>query len=415
MPDFAPLAAHAYAFDRDSHSPLFADNLAAPPYDVLNAVERAELAGRSPYNVVHIDLPESYDVAARLLAEWKASGVVKPMAPPAYYLLATDYDLEEESLRRYALVGGLALGEWGEKGVYPHEKTYPKAKKDRLELMRAVSGQLSPIFGVYDDPRNRLEAIAREFVEVENAPRSLARCTLEDGATHRIWALPERYEPVIRDMLLDLPVYIADGHHRYETALEYWRLAGADPHHPSSRVFTCLADASSAGVRILPYHRKLSFARTFDLPAVREKARGLFTIHRLESLDAFWGIEGLSAVALVTTEGTWLLEPTTQVDPANEAESLFSKIGAYVLDRDFFKGTLELTEADLSGGGFLSYTPFHTQAIKAVREGEAQAALLTHAVPLELIREAARLGLTMPRKSTYFHPKLPTGLLFNIW
>lgn len=412
MPEFAPLAFHAYDFSRPE---LAADLTAAPPYDVISQADREELAARSPYNVIHIDSPASYAASAELLAAWRAQGVIAPLPAGAFYLLASDFIVDEETYRRYGLFGGLELGDWGAKGVFPHEKTYPKAKKDRLELMRATSAQLSPILAVYDDPASRLEVIARSVTDGPEAAKPLVRFTQDDGVTHGLWRLPERFTAELAEIVRSRNVYVADGHHRYETALAYMKERGAEPGAPWTKVFACLSDVSSSGVTILPYHRKLSFKTRRNWDEVLEQAKAFFNVRRLDNLDGFFGMPYSPACVLALPGALHLLEPTCDLSSADAEEKLYSRIGAYVLDRDFFRATLGLTDEELASGEHLSYTPFHAQALKSVRNHEAQAALLTRAVPMELLREVSERGLTMPRKSTYFHPKLPTGLLFSLF
>jgi len=415
MPEFTPLAFAHFDWKR---SDLSADVTASPPYDVLSKAQRDALAAKSAHNMTHIDLPRSYEEAAVILANWvREKAVVRDTA--AFYLLATSYDLEEGRLTRFTVFGGLRLAPWGEAGVYPHEKTYPKAKTDRLNLMRATRAQLSPILGVFDSPGLDLAELGRS---VTGTP-PLAEFTEAAGSeptalVHRLWRLPEAAEKILSDTLDGLDVYIADGHHRYETALAYRDERGPgtpDNPQPWDFVFAGLCNIASEGVVILPYHRQLTFAQTFDFPGAVHRAEAYFDVKAGATRADLDASNNEAAFLLRTARGDWLLTPKASALNLAPAEQSFARIGAYVFDHLFCESVLGLTAHDLAAGNHLKHTPFARQAREAVESGQAQAAAILKPVHIDVLRDVSHAGLTMPRKSTYFYPKLPTGLLLHLF
>jgi uncharacterized protein (DUF1015 family) len=410
MPELTPLAFAHYDWKR---ADLAAGKTASPPYDVLSMAQRDELAAQSAYNMTHIDLPRSYEDAAATLARWIAEkAVVRDSA--AFYLLATGYDLDDRRLTRFTVFGGLRLAPWGEAGVYPHEKTYPKAKTDRLNLMRATRAQLSPILGVFDSPDLDLAELG---MAVTDTP-PLAAFTESPGLAHRLWRLPASAEKILRDTLRGLDVYIADGHHRYETALAYQGERGpGTPQAPKpwDFVFAGLCNIASEGVVILPYHRQLTFAQTFDFPAAMQRAASLFDVRAGATRADLDASANDAACLLRTAHGDWLLTPKACALKLAPEEQPFARIGAYVFDHLFCESVLGLTGSDLAAGNHLKHTPFARDARLAVESGQAQAAAILKPVHIDVLRDVSHAGLTMPRKSTYFYPKLPTGLLLHLF
>jgi len=410
MPEFTPLAFAHFDWRR---SDLVPDKTASPPYDVLSKAQRDELAAKSCHNMTHIDLPPTYEDAAATLEDWlREKAVVR--GDPAFYLLATGYDLEESRLTRFTVFGGLRLAPWGAGGVYPHEKTYPKAKTDRLSLMRATKAQLSPILGVFDKPGLDLAALGGPAT----SEPPLAVFAESAAVSHRLWRLPKSAEKILGDALRDANVYIADGHHRYETALAYQAERGPgtkDKPKPWDFVFAGLCNIASEGVVILPYHRQLTFAQTFDFPAAVRRAESLFDVQAHASRDDLDASKNEAAFLLRTANGDWLLTPKAGALKLAPAEQPFARIGAYVFDHLFCEAVLGLTGSDLAAGNHLKHTPFAKEARLAVESGQAQAAAILKPVHIDVLRDVSHAGLTMPRKSTYFYPKLPTGLLLYLF
>lgn len=408
MPEFIPLPFAGYDWKNPDIRP---ELVSAPPYDVLSPKQREGLAARSPYNLVHVDLPKSYAQAGMILNQWRAQGVLKKAERPLFAALASRYALRGREFVRWGFMGGLRLAPWGKAGVFPHEQTYPKAKTDRLELMRATNAQLSPIFGVFDYSGGELQAICDEL---DRRP-PLVRLLSDDGVEHRLWPVAAEQEKLISEAVQGCNVYIADGHHRYETALNFaHERSGVAGHSgPWDHVFACLCNIASPGLEILPYHRMVTSPAPHPWPDILLRAGEWFSLRKVSSTEALDMENAPSASMLALPDGLWLL--TLKEKHHTQCDALFRDIGAYVLDTFLFRQAMGLTDADLAGGGHLAYTPFDDQATEAVGQGTAQAALLLKPVDMATLRKVSESGRVMPRKSTFFHPKIPGGLLFHLF
>jgi uncharacterized protein (DUF1015 family) len=328
----------AERYDEQSAGPL--EQLVAPPYDVISPEERSELLARSPYNVVHLTLPDTEEEAGAAIADWRRGGVLARDEEPAYWFLSQDYIGPDGVARnRSGLVASLRAEPYENRVVLPHERTHSGPKEGRLRLLRATRTQLEPIFLLYEgDP---LELPAREP-------------DLQSGGD-KLWRIGDAPSFEQTELL------IADGHHRYETALAYAEEGG------SPYLMVVLVPTRQEGLTIFPTHR------------VAEHVNG--------------------------AGGTPIDEPGDELP-------------GVVLYRD---GRYEL----LAGDGLdvdiveriaprgVTYTAQRKDAVATVDRGEAEAAFLLRPTRLEDVWEVARRGDTMPQKSTYFFPKLTSGLLFH--
>src|SRR5215207_5653429 len=230
-------------------------DVVAPPYDVIDAQRRAELAARSPYNVVHVDLPEAeaggdpYAHAAALLADWRAQGALVRDAEPAIWALTQDYRAPDgRDLTRRGFLCRVLVEDYGAGRIRPHERTHPGPKEDRLRLTRATQANLSPIFSLYDDPEN---AAWRAVEPRLDTPAS--EVTDEDGTRHRLWRIADpRATAAVTEALAGTELLIADGHHRYETARVFQQEGGA------GHVLMCLVALQDSGLTVFPTHRLLT-------------------------------------------------------------------------------------------------------------------------------------------------------------
>src|SRR5712691_4236928 len=232
----------------------------APPYDVIEPAEQRELLARSPYNIVRIELPSAeagdrYDLAAQTLAEWRAAGVLELDSAASFYLHETRFELGGDRVRR-ALIGALRLQPWEAGQVLPHERTFAGPKEDRLRLLRATRANVSPLWTLY---RGNPPSLTRAWTWAENHAPVLS-CELDDGTSQRLWALVDsELTDALRADFVDLRLVIADGHHRYETALYYRdeQAAGRalEPDDPANFVLAHLVAEDDPGLAALPSHR----------------------------------------------------------------------------------------------------------------------------------------------------------------
>jgi uncharacterized protein (DUF1015 family) len=342
----------ALRYDAAEAGPL--DQLVAPPYDVLSDAQRREYLDRSPYNVVHLTLPDSEQDAARDFASWREQGILVE-EEPAFWALEQEYVGPDGVARvRRGIVASLKAESYEKGVVLPHERTHREAREGRLRLVKAVGAQLEPIFLLYEG----MPPVSRPDGDPE----------LEVEGT-RLWRLSD--VDVIVDAFSGRRLLIADGHHRYETTVEYARQGG------SPWLMVVLVSTTDPGLMIFPTHRIAGrYEPGGDLsPAETAPAE---TLERLPA--------GRAAVVVYARGRTFVAENGAQPDTA-------------LVD--------ELGPQDVR------YTADLQEAISAVDEGNAQAAFLLRPTPIEQVFEVANRGEVMPQKSTYFYPKLLSGLLFH--
>jgi uncharacterized protein (DUF1015 family) len=331
-------------------------DLVAPPYDAVTPAERDQLFTLSPYNVVHLTLPESPEAAGRLYREWLDAGILEREPDPAAWLLVERYvgpdGVERE---RRGVIVSLAVEPYEAGHVLPHERTHPRIREERLRLLRATRVQPEPIFLLLD---GQLDA-----AEPESAPDLEA-----DGS--RLWRLPD----LDLAPLLGSPLLIADGHHRYESALEL----GGDP-----RIMALLVSTEDPGLHVFATHRLFS-----GRPDLAE-------------------LSGGEPVASVEEALTRL-----EAERRSRSAAVAYRRGGVELLRGG-EDELDVELVDRLGIEGISYTTQADDAVAAVDRGDADAAFLLRTPRVEDVFAAARRGQRMPPKSTYFFPKPLSGLLFH--
>jgi uncharacterized protein (DUF1015 family) len=410
MAEIRPFSALHYAPDTEL------DAVVAPPYDVIDAEQRAALLARSPHNVVEIDLPEAegadpYEHAAATLQDWIAQGVMVRDAEPALWVLTQDYtDPDGERRTRSGFFAAVRVEDYGPGRIRPHERTHPGPKEDRLRLTRATRANLSPIFSLYSDPAGRAwGALARATEGVE----PFGETRDPDGTVNRLWRVgdPEAIA-VATGALEDAELLIADGHHRYETARVYAQEQGTDA---AGWVLMCLVALEDPGLTVFPTHRLV-------------KGRGQ---ERYEELAAVlrrdFAIEETTEEELAPPQGPGPLELgyldshfrrpfRLRLEATDEPPGLtgpLRDLDVAVLEARLLKGVLGLTDDDISHLHDFGYARDRRQAIELVTSGAFDVAFLVRPTPVEQVREVAAAGQSMPPKSTYFFPKVPTGLVLN--
>jgi uncharacterized protein (DUF1015 family) len=412
----------------------------APPYDVIDRAHQTALYARSPHNVVRLILNrevDAYAAAAATLADWRRSGVLRLDAIPALSLYAQRFRGPDGALReRVGVIGALRLESFESGRVRPHERTLERAKNDRLALLTACQASLSPIFGLVSSPSWSLEAL------IPNRAPDLDVAECEDDR-HRVWRLEDAATiAAIHARLADAEVFIADGHHRYETALRYRderRAAlGAAPPPPGAAaydyVLAYLTRMEDPGLVILPTHRVLAtlpiaagelesaLAAHFRIEHLPRTPQGMAAL--LARLDAPGdtsprrdGGPGASATirigaAVAGGDALWLLSAAVDTLPfASSTPPVLRALDVTALHQIVLAGTLGLPIGERGGTPGLTYTQDATAALAAVTRDGAGAAFFLPPTGVDALRAVAMAGLTMPEKSTYFHPKLLTGLV----
>jgi uncharacterized protein (DUF1015 family) len=328
------------------------ESLVAPPYDVIDPEQREELAGRNAYNVVHLTLPDSEQEAAASLAAWQEQGVLVRDSEPACWWLAQEYvGPDGVARRREGFVTALRLEPYENRVVLPHERTHAGPKEGRLRLLRATRAELEPLFFLWDGTIE-LDGLGEPELTAD-----------EGGVESRLWRLDPEFSDALTEELADAQLLIADGHHRYETALAFHAEDGSEA---SAWLLAVIVPTSQEGLTIFPTHRvaqAVGAAAGTPIEPPRENLPGpvLYRAGRYEVLPA----------------GGFL-------DP-------------------------EVVERLAPSG--VSYTPRREDAVAAVDRGEAEAAFLLRPTRIEDVWDVARRGGVMPQKSTFFYPKLTSGLL----
>lgn len=331
----------ALRYDEAAAGPL--QSLVAPPYDVITPEQREELRARSPHNVVRLTLPDSEEQAATELEAWRSNGVLVE-EPPAVWALEQNYVGPDGVARsRFGIVASLKVEPYETGTVLPHERTHSGPKEERLRVLRATGVQLEPIFLLYDGPAPLEPPDRKPDLEVEGA---------------KLWRIDD---PSVVRAFDDKQLLIADGHHRYETAVAYSQELGTPA---SAQMLVVLVSTEDPGLEIFPTHRLFAEPK------------------RLEGAGA-----GGAEVTEVTREGSRVVHGP--------------------------EGMLDVQLVDTLGHDGISYTADADEAQRRVRDGEAAVAYLLRPTRIEDVFTHARRGEVLPQKTTYFFPKLISGLLFH--
>ncbi len=379
------------------------------------------LAGDA-YNIVAVDLPhvppkqvgpdEAYRAAAERLDEWKSAGLLIQDDKPAIYAYQQTYEWAGKTHTRNTIIARVRATEFG-KDVIPHEKTFAGPKADRLKLTEYTQTQLSPIFGFYNDPGGAVSAILQS--EIDGEPDAAG--SLND-VTEKLWVISdEKIVDSVASALRDEPVFIADGHHRYTTALNYRNSLGEIAHdHPANYVMFVLAAMDDPGLIVLPTHRIIRRLNGFDLEKfvadtgdvmdyepVRPKASDV------TDADAFLKPFGRHAMAMVGRDGAYvgrLKDISVMKDLAPDEIDAWRDLDVAILHRLVIENFLADFRTDDTS---TDYTADGSAALSAAES--ADLVVLLQGTPIEAVRQIALAGAVMPHKSTYFYPKLATGMV----
>ena len=398
------------------------DAVVAPPYDVIDPGQRRELAARSPYNVVRIDLPEAeapdgdpYAAAAGILERWQQDGAVVRDEEPAIWALVQDYVAPGGQARtRRGLFARVRVEDYGAGRIRPHERTHPGPREDRLRLTRATKANLSPIFSLYSDPAGT----AWGAIERATAQPPFGEATDEDGTRHRLWRVAdEEAIETVQHALKDAELLIADGHHRYETARVYADEVGGEGEH--RYVLMCLVALEDPGLTVFPTHRLIRETTSHTQEALAGALRADFDIAPIEQAE-LRPPDGDGPLQMGYIDAHFkrafrlTLKDQGVADAALDGRpDAYRRLDTAVLEALVLKGPLGLTDDDIDHLRGLGYARSDDEALELVLSGAYDAAFFLRATPVAQIQEVAATGMNMPPKTTYFYPKVPTGLLFN--
>jgi uncharacterized protein (DUF1015 family) len=395
------------------------DAVTAPPYDVIDDAMRAELVAKSPFNVVEVDLPKApgggdpYLHAQTTFEAWRQQSIVTRERRPTIWPATQDYTTPDgEQRTRRGFLCRVRVEEYGPGRIRPHERTQPGPKEDRLNLTRATRANLSPIFSLYPDPAGA----AWRALEPSTQEAPFGSATDADGTTTTIWPCTDGEAiAAVAGTLEAAELLIADGHHRYETARVYAEEVGGEGEHRYTLMFLC--SMSDPGLTVLPTHRLLT-ALDGKRDALERAIEENFEVEPVDRDAAAPGGGTTGRIDFGYVDGTRSARLTLR-DPATADRVLAGKPDAYrrldtaLLEGLILKETLGLTEDDIARQAGVTYAKSTRAALEAVAHGAAGAAFLLRATPVEQVQEVAAAGESMPPKSTFFHPKIPTGLVFN--
>jgi len=431
VPEIRPFRALRYRLDQVGD---LADVI-SPPYDVISPTEQRDLLARHPANVVRLDLPsvdpgeepdERYRRAARTLAGWRSDGTLHKDPRPSIYVYEQTYTVpgtgEERSQRGF--FARLRLESYGAgSGVLPHERTFPEPREDRYRLLRATGVNTSPVVVMYADR----SGVAAASLATATASAPEVDASGPDGVRHRLWVVPSDYAGGLAGGLVAAagagPITIADGHHRYETALRYrderrmTRSCDEDP--PFDYVLVLLLDITAERLTVLPTHRLLRDVGADSLARLRAALGDLFDVRdgvaREDLVRSFEGAPGAGGRGRF---GLWARDGGALLDARRDSLAPLVPPGGDAvrrLDVTLLGAALELLVAREGArlDDLLGFSKSAAAAMGEVDAGHADAVFLLEPTPVESVTEVAAAGDVMPQKSTYFYPKAASGLVIN--
>jgi uncharacterized protein (DUF1015 family) len=394
-------------------------DVTAPPYDVIDSQQRAALMARSPHNIVAIDLPEGepdrYAAAANLLETWQLQGALVRDSEPAIWAHAQDYTWPDgRSLTRRGFYCRVRIEEYGPGRVRPHERTHPGPKEDRLALTRATRANVSPIFSLYSDPARAAWSALEPFC----AQPPWGEVTDAQDTTHRLWRVTDPHAiAAAQAATRDAELLIADGHHRYETMQAYAQEVGGEGEH--RYILMCLVALEDPGLTVFPTHRLVKGLDDERRQALRRALERDFDVVEVpvEEIAPPPGEGPLQLGYIDAHHGRPLrltLKDQSLADAALPGHSVaYRHLDTGVLETLVLEGALGLSSEDIAHFNGIFYARDTAEALAKVASGEYEAAFLMRPTPVGQVRDVAAAGENMPPKSTYFFPKLLTGLLLS--
>ena len=413
-----------------------------PPYDVIAPEEQAAFYERHPYNVIRLILgrAEATDNAldnphtrsANFYRQWMSEGILKQEEQPALYLKAITYAHKEKTITRYGLIARVGLEPFEKRIIIPHEKTFSKVRSERLELMKATHCNYCPIFSLYPDDGGLLASL--EDAVDKSAP--IVDFMDDQGHRHQLWRIldPAVHRQVATAMQ-DKRLFIADGHHRYETALNFRKhLKETDPsfsdRHPANYVLMYLCSMSDPGLIILPAHRLLKAVSAEDLQQAMAKIRIYFEVAEhpftaddrprveqnfLAALSDGGSRQRMGIYAHQSPVFYLLTLKAGVMDQlfSDELDASLRLLDVTVLTRLVFMKILGFDQVRLDNEQLIGYASTADKAFQSVDTGTYDVAFILNPTRIEQVQEVAQKGLIMPRKSTYFYPKVKSGLVMN--
>ena len=421
MPEIRPFKGLRY----DPETAGDMGGIICPPYDIIPPSMQQELYDSSGYNAVRLELPKEddpYGTAAERLAQWMQEGTLMQDDKPALYPYFQTYnDPEGNTYTRKGFFCALRLHEFSEKKVLPHERTLSGPKKDRLNLFKKTRANISSIFGLYADEELQADRVIEEFADNHEPVVDAAF----QGVRNRLWKMTDPdIVATVQQVLLDRQVYIADGHHRYETGVNYRNLrAEENPSHtgdePYNFILIYLANIFDEGLIIFPLHRMVHSLEQFSPEGLIETLSTNFEVKPLggrEDLKLYLEGESSSHVyGVVTSGGVWGMRlknpPATLLGDSVPGPLL--QLSVVVLHELILQRMLGITPEAMRSQANLVYEEDDRKVFDAVENGDIQVGFIVKPTTVQQVRDISQAGEVMPQKSTYFYPKIMTGLVMH--
>jgi uncharacterized protein (DUF1015 family) len=436
----APFKGLTYNFERlDDIS-----NLTAPPYDVISEEEQEGYYQTDPYNVIRLTLGKKktgdtdwdnrYTRSADVYKRWESEEILVRTDTPAIYVTSLAYDLGEGHgpRVRWGLILLVRIEDEDSGVILPHERTFSAHRDDRLRLMRACSAQLSQVFGLYEDQDNSLFGHLRKAIE---APPRIS-FDFRDGTNHQLWVVQDRsILKKVADAMHDKSIIIADGHHRYETSRNFRNMMRArygwrPPNRAYEYLMMYLTNMNDVGMTILPSHRLIKRREPFQLDSFLDSLKPWFEITALPSSKSEPSSRSMELRRMLEEKGRstsaigfhchgdssyylFSLKEGVRDEMGEDLHASLKRLDVLVLSRFIFQKSLGFSKEDLDNEEIFHYKSDMVEALSLVDSGDYQMAFLLNPTKMEHVKEVTGNALIMPRKSTYFYPKVLTGLVFN--
>ena len=402
--------------------------LCCPPYDIISEEERLGYIAENEYNVIRLELPKEggdvYKTAGEVLDMWRNTGVLVHEIKPAVYIYEEEFNAYNKRSSVKGIIVRVKVEEFSKGVILPHEFTLSKAKADRFNLMKATNCNFSQIYALYmDEEHTTLKTIDRLS---DRKPDQ--KFTDSDHVTHKLWIITDEkvIEKLINDFA-DRKLYIADGHHRYETALNYrnyCRENGISKEgDPQDYQMMYLVDMQHPGLVVFPTHRMVRDLESFDKDEVLKGCEEYFDIKKFTSVGninselAKQYKQGKKAFGFYCGKGEWYLlvlkDIEVMADVLPDLSEASQQLDVSVLHSLILEKTMGIDKENMANQINLTYTKFFEEAIMKVDKGEFQCSFILNPTRVTEIRDVAAAGEKMPQKSTYFYPKMITGMVMN--
>ncbi|MBN1932220.1 MAG: DUF1015 domain-containing protein [Desulfobacterales bacterium] len=417
-------------------------DVVTPPYDVISKEEQQNFYKRHPYNIIRLilgkttesdtDTNNRYTRAAQQFNQWFSEGILLQDQTPSMYLTSVDFSIEDKKITRYGLIAAVGLEPFEKGIILPHEKTFSKIKSERFELIKACHANFSSIFSLYSDQKGILDALKHKAFNYEPAIDLFD----QSGHRHKLWRITDTdLHHYVTESMKTENLFIADGHHRYETALNYrnW-IADNNPSfssdHPANHTMMYLCSMEDPGLIIMPAHRMLKKVDDSTLAAFIQKSLEYFNIvttpfkgkGREKAQEEFIAL--LKSNASKKSIGVFIknhpefylltLKPNVMEQMfGEELQESLRELDVTVLTRLIFLEILDFDQARLDNEKLIAYSSSELEAIDSVASGKFDITFILNSTKIEQVRNVAKAKLVMPRKSTYFYPKVITGQVLN--